>query len=274
MFNLQNVNVAYTGAKNYLSTSLIYRTQWVGFPGSPTYQNFSISMPIQKQNAGIGIQFVNDKIGEHSMAGAAFSYAYKLKLANGKLCFGLRSGIVNYTYHWDRIKYKDSNDNLVSNVEKSKLTPTFDFGTIFYNKYFFIGLEAAQLGGSRIVKSNTSNAVQTLHCNFIVGKAIVLSEQLLLKPSMLVRYAAGGQFQADINSSILLKKTVWFGLGYRSNEGIQFLTEIYANSQIRVGYSYDYALNKLRGNQAGSHEIFLGVDFNIFKNETISPRYF
>jgi type IX secretion system PorP/SprF family membrane protein len=274
MYNLQNANVGYTGAKNCLSASLIYRTQWVGFKGAPTYQHFTIQMPIQKENAGIGIQFVNDKIGEHSVTGAAIAYAYKIKLSKGNLAFGLRAFALNYKYNWDRIIYKDKTDNSIINSDGSKVIPSFDFGTIYYSNDFFIGIEAAQLTRSKFSLGDATFSRQTIHFTALTGKSFKVSEQLVLKPSVMTRFVADGQFQADINASFLIKKTVWLGVGYRTNYGLQFLTEVYATPQIRVGYSYDYALNNFKSNQSGSHEIFLGIDFNVFKTIATSARYF
>jgi type IX secretion system PorP/SprF family membrane protein len=274
MFNLQNANVAYTGAKNYLSTSLIYRTQWVGFTGAPKYQHFTIQSPIQKENAGIGLQFINDNIGQHGTTGGSLSYAYKLKLLNGNLAFGLRAGIFNYKYNWSQITYKDNNDVSTINSKESKMIPSFDCATIFYNQSFFVGLEVAQLAKGKFINNEVSTAEQSMHFNAIIGKAFSISENLVLKPSMIFRFLPTGQSQADFNTSLLLKKIIWLGIGYRTKYGAQFLTEIYATSQLRIGYSYDYGLNGFKSNQTGSHEIFIGYDFNIFKTSAASPRYF
>jgi hypothetical protein len=47
-----------------------------------------------------------------------------------------------------------------------------------------------------------------------------------------------------------------------------------AGQLLRIGYSYDLALGRLRGVQSGSHELMLGFNLDIFKSETLSPRYF
>lgn len=63
MYNTINVNPAYAGSRGVMSIFGLHRTQWVGLEGAPTTNAFSINTPINDSNLGLGISFLNDKIG-------------------------------------------------------------------------------------------------------------------------------------------------------------------------------------------------------------------
>ena len=43
--------------------------------------------------------------------------------------------------------------------------------------------------------------------------------------------------------------------------------------RLRIGYAYDMDLGLLRSYNGGSHEVFLGFDFSLKKQKSVSPRY-
>src|SRR6478672_8126774 len=63
MYNTINVNPAYAGSRGVMSIFGLHRTQWVGIEGAPETNAFSVNTPINNSNLGIGLSFVNDKIG-------------------------------------------------------------------------------------------------------------------------------------------------------------------------------------------------------------------
>ena len=55
----------------------LHRTQWVGLDGAPVTNALSFNTPINDSNIGIGLSFVNDRIGptvENAHFGADVSY--------------------------------------------------------------------------------------------------------------------------------------------------------------------------------------------------------
>ena len=63
MYNTSLVNPAYAGSRESLTAFLLHRNQWVGLDGAPVTNNFSVNSPLGDSNFGIGVNFVNDKIG-------------------------------------------------------------------------------------------------------------------------------------------------------------------------------------------------------------------
>src|SRR5690606_12954190 len=63
MYNTININPAYAGSRDAVSIFLLHRTQWVGLDGAPVTNNVSLHTPIGDSNFGVGLSFVNDRIG-------------------------------------------------------------------------------------------------------------------------------------------------------------------------------------------------------------------
>ena len=62
MFNKLANNPGFAGSRGNVATSVLHRSQWIGFEGSPSTQNFSIDAEIPFLNGGVGLNIVNDKI--------------------------------------------------------------------------------------------------------------------------------------------------------------------------------------------------------------------
>jgi type IX secretion system PorP/SprF family membrane protein len=280
MFNPLGVDPAYAGSREVLSGVLIHRSQWVGFDGAPTTQAFSVNSPLKNKNMGVGLQITNDAIGPKNIITATGIYAYRLKLGNGKLAFGLKGGIQNYTYDWTKIEYKDEQDEIPNNAAGSFIIPTFDFGIYYNTNTFYAGvaldhLNQAQYKVSSSLSTEDNPAKVYSHINITLGKAFVLNSNLVLKSSVLARGDGQGNGNLDLNGSVLIKQAFLVGLTVTTRSSIIVLAEFNINKNFKVGYAYDHNFSDLtKTTGAGSHEIFIGYDLSLFKSKVISPRYF
>ena len=93
-----------------------------------------------------------------------------------------------------------------------------------------------------------------------------------------------------MNAFLLLGDKIWIGGSYRTavnlysksylqkdldkKNSIVAMTEIFASPQLRVGYAFDYNLNKLQGYSGGTHELSVGFYFKAKSARMLSPRYF
>ena len=105
------------------------------------------------------------------------------------------------------------------------------------------------------------------------GKAFIINDKFVLKPSGLIKYTDGAPVNVDINISCLYNKVFWLGVSYRTSKDIVIITEFNITDFMRVGYSYDISLSEIRNYSSGSHEIFIGFDFEVQKVKTISTRF-
>lgn len=278
MFNPLGVNPGYAGSREVLSAVLIHRSQWVGLDGAPETQVLSLNSPLKNKKMGVGLQIVNDKIGPRNTQQILGSYAYRLKLGSGKLALGLRAGIINYNYDWNKIEYKDSEDQIPTTSAESFMKPTFDFGIYYNTKTFYIGAAIDHINQAKFNLLSSSDSVvstaqQVSNFTATVGKAFVLNDNLVLKTSVLLR-GSNASGNLDINGSILIKNRVLFGLTVRSTKTFVFMTEFNITKNLRLGAGYDYDASDVAKSTSGSFEVFLGYDIGLFKSKVVSPRYF
>ena len=280
MFNPLGVNPGYAGSREALSGVLVHRSQWVGLEGAPVTQAFSVNSPLKIRSMGVGLNITNDKIGPKSIITATAVYAYRIKVGSGRLAFGLRGGIQNYNYNWDMIEYKDKEDQIPNTAVGSFVIPTFDFGLYYNTNTFYAGIalehmNEAQFSFTKAMVETNNGAQVYSHITGTIGKAFVINNELVLKTSTLIRSDRQGNGNIDVNGSVLINKTIQFGLTLNTRKSVIILAEYNINKNFRLGYAYDHnfsALTQTTG--SGSHEIFVGYDFNLSKTKVTSPRYF
>jgi len=274
MFNQLALNPAYAGSRDVLATSLLYRNQWTGIKGAPTTASLSVQAPLRKKKIGVGAEIFSDKLGPKNISALLLSYAYRIRLGKGKLAFGLRMGMYNYVFDWNKMDYKDQND-VYNQIGKrdSKFTGTGDFGVYYYARTFYWGFGATHLNQGKIIKSDIdSSARQAIHYFMPIGKAFEVGN-VVLNPSMLIKGAANAPSEIDLTMNVQLKERLWLGVSYRSRYGVVFLTQYKINDKMKAGYSFDYGINKIGRAGKGSHEIMIGYDINLHGTKMVMPRY-
>lgn len=279
MFNPLSVNPAYAGSRGVMNGALVYRQQWVSFPGAPNTQALAINTPLKKNKVGVGLELVRDEIGPKSTIAGYLAYAYRIPVGKGKLAFGLAAGVMSYTMDWTMIEYKDPGDAYADAPRETKTLGDFKFGMYFNNKKFFAGFSVTHLNGaeySHFVRDTTLyTASLSRHVFVTVGRAFSLGTNFTFSPSIMVRSVASTQtVTADLNLNLRYKEVIWFGISLRSEKSLIVMAQYNINDKLKVGYSYDAAFGQLGGYHGGSHEIMLGFDLNVFQSEIMSPRYF
>lgn len=276
MFNQMAINPAYAGSKEAISAAAFIRSQWTGLEGAPKTQTLTVHGPMKKKKVGLGFSVVADQIGPKKSIGVLGSYAYRIPIKNGKLSFGLRAGVFNYTYNWAEITYKDQGDVYNTNNQTSTIVPTADAGLYYYNNTLYAGLSATHLYSGRLTSISNLNgddAKLSPHLFFTFGKAWSFSENLIFNPSCMIKATKGSPSSIDLNLSFMLKQRVWVGLSLRHTSNFVLYSQFNITDKFKLGYSYDYGFNKIGKVGGGSHEIMLGYDFNISKSKILSPRY-
>ncbi len=277
MFNPLVLNPAYAGSREVVSTVLLYRNQWVNLDGAPVTVTASINSPLKKKKMGLGFHLISDKIGPSTMNQYVGSYAYRIRLGQGKLSFGLRAGLYDYRYDWSKVDYKDKADVFNTQQQTHILQPNFDFGLYYYNKSFYSGIAISHLNvglEKKIQKNPEFQNRLAPHILASIGKAFELNKEITFRPSAVIRYTNNAPINIDINANVLLDEKLWIGLGMRSNQDIVIMAEYNISRLFRVGYSYDASTRLVRTSNKGTHELFMGFDLDFFKSKTISPRIF
>lgn len=284
MFNMLAVNPAYAGSREVLSLTALGRRQWVGIDGAPQTLTFSADMPIRNKKIGLGVNFTNDKLGIMSNTAANIMYAYRLRVSKkGVLGMGLQGGFNQYRAAYgsvDPSQNSSYNPDPAFSSNISRFMPNIGAGLWFSTDKFYAGLSVPKLLRNKLDDmGSAANDLayqnrQNLHYFITAGYVFTLNEALKLKPSTLVKIVHGSPVQVDVNANLWIHDVVGLGASYRSGDAISGLFELQINSQLRIGYAYDFTLTKLQQYNSGSHELMIRYEFGFDKGKILSPRYF
>lgn len=272
MFNLLSVTPAVAGSREVFITSLHYRKQWTEIEGSPTTTSFSMQAPMKKKKIGLGAELGSDKLGPKNVNRFLVSYAYRIPLSKGKLAFGLRVGMYNYIYDLKYDYFKDHNDVHIKWGRSSRFTPTGDFGVHYYTRTFYVGLSTTHLNRGKVLNVSSDSARQKVHLFIPMSKAYTLGNTVI-NPTLLLKGVENAPTEIDLGCNVLLRDKLWLGLSFRSGYGSMLLAQYQINDKMKVGYSYDFGVNKIGKTGGGSHEIMIGYDINIHGSKVLMPRY-
>lgn len=265
LYNMQIINPAFVGYRAELSMSVLARQQWVGVEGAPQTRTLSVNGRTRR-GLGIGTTIVNDKIGLSEMTNVNLDASYTIVTSQkSRLSFGLKGGINFF------------NNNLFDGITPenevyASTTGRFvnvGFGGLFYTKKFYVGLSVPQLLESPqfYIEDNLAQTTLATNPNIFLSTGVLfkLSEDILFKPSTMVRYTANLPVSIDVNSKFLYKSILETGISYRYKNSLSGLFTIILNKQYRIGYAYDHRFSILGGNLS-SHEIVFQMDLNFKRN--------
>ncbi len=277
IFNALAINPAYSGSREALSVSLLYRNQWTGVKGAPRTTTFSVHSPLRNEKIGLGLLLISDKIGitrETCMMG---SYAYRLKMPGGKLSMGVGFGLRMLDNNWNDLDATDPDDELLNNGNRAFGLPDISMGVFYYSKKFFTGFSVPFFLGHKY--DLTQNKFVTYNdfaeYNYLahVGAIFNLSTQLKLLPSLLIKYTPGQNPQADISSHLIFHDKIWIGSAYRNPGTLLGIFQYLVNNQFKIAYSFDIRFGKINRFGNLSHEVMIRYEFDYTLN-VLSPRYF
>lgn len=282
MFNHLLLNPGYAGSKDYMMSTLLYRKQWVNFDGAPETQVASIHGPLGLTNFGWGVLLSHDKIGVTDRTDAYLNGAYHLKVGEKmKLGLGLRFGGGYYTYNNADLKYWDSGDPVFEGNRTTKFLPNIGTGLYLYSQKFYAGVSIPTIisyDPEKTLSMNSSSGDvvprQVRHTFATAGVALELHPDVVMKPSVLVKYVDNAPLEADFNLNFLLANFLWVGGSYRTGDAFVALVEFQLSKKLRIGYSYDFTFTDIKDYSAGSHEFMLGYDFGYDIMKMKTPRYF
>jgi type IX secretion system PorP/SprF family membrane protein len=279
MFNGLFLNPAYAGSQECISTTMLFRKQWVKFEGSPYTFTAAADMALVDNSMGVGLVISNDNIGVSNQTDIVGNYAYNIKLGGGKLAFGLKAGMSIYSAQVSELTTWDQADPMFGSNIQGQVIPKFGFGMYYHQKGkwyagFSIPTLLAYEKGMGFSLNIDNTSFMRRHYLLTGGYVFPAGEKVKLKPEVLFKYIPGAPFQADVNFSALFMDAIWVGTSFRSGDAMVALLSYQASNNFRIGYSYDITFSKMRNFSAGSHEIMIGYDFGKEDVKEKTPRYF
>ena len=281
MFNTISINPAYAGSRETLSVVGLHRSQWVGFDGGPQTQTLSVHTPMRNENMGLGISFINDKLGYENFSYLYADYSYTIKTSERtKLAFGIKAGMTHYFLDQDLLTDPTVLGDQFFNDVSNRWSPNVGAGIYMHAPRWYVGLSTPRILNNDYNKSRNGEidyvAFERVSYYITGGYVFDLSENTKLKPSVLFKATNGAPLSFDVSANFLFYEKFWAGAAYRANEhaaAIGAIADFQISKQMRIGYAYEYPISDIAPYTGGTHEVLLM--FEVFKSNRIkSPRYF
>jgi type IX secretion system PorP/SprF family membrane protein len=275
MYNTINVNPAYAGSRGVMSIFGLHRTQWVGLDGAPTTNAFSINTPINDSNLGLGVSFVNDKIGPTNDNTISADLSYSIQTSEEyKLSFGIKASGNLFNLDVNRLNPADANDPNLQNFD-NEFSPNFGAGIYLHSDKLYFGLSVPNfLQDSKYNDNEVAVFQERMNFYAIGGYVFDISPSVKFKPAFLTKLVTGSPLQVDASANFLFFDKLMLGAAYRWDAAISALAGFQVTDGLFIGYSYDRETTQLRNYNSGSHEVFLRFELFNKVSKLVSPRFF
>jgi type IX secretion system PorP/SprF family membrane protein len=274
MYNTINVNPAYAGSRGVMSIFGLHRSQWVGLDGAPVTNAASLNAPINNTNLGIGLSFVNDKIGPttENMISADVSYTVQAS-ENYKLSFGVKGSANLFNLDPNKLTIEHASDPHFQNF-KNEFSPNIGAGVYLHSDNTYVGLSVPSFFQStRYSDNDVQVAKEKMNFYLIAGHVFDLSSELKFKPALMSKMVEGAPLQVDVSANFLIYDKLMLGAAYRWDAAVSALAGFQVSDALFIGYGY-LETTKLARYNNGSHEIFLRYELFRKFDKIVSPRFF
>ncbi|MEE9363156.1 MAG: type IX secretion system membrane protein PorP/SprF [Cellulophaga sp.] len=270
MFNTISVNPAYAGSRKTINATVLHRNQWAGLKGNPRTSTFSVHAPLRNDRIGLGVSYINDKLGDESTNYFYGDFSYTIPVSEkAKLSFGLKAGFTNY-----KLDNPDPTDPALTTF--SEWNPNIGAGAYLTTDKWYVGISSPRILNTELSKGEFK-AVETNSYYLIGGLIFDLNDKVKFRPTVLSKFTNGAPSSYDLTATFLFYDKLWLGLSYRFNNANNFgaFLDVKISKDIRVGYAYDLPTGDLKLYSGGTHEVILIYELGFKKKGPIkSPRYF
>lgn len=276
-------NPGYAGTSEAICANVLYRQQWVNFPGAPKTGLLSFDMPIGQLPLAVGLNVMSDQIGFSKTLFARLAVAYNRHIGAGVLGVGIDGGILQQQFNgtwitpdgpaqqdasiptWQALGQSSPNSGL------NKLSYDVGFGAFYSiaNK-MYVGISSTHLAAQDIVGGGDVKYALARHYYIVGGYTFNFGEggKHGINPNVKIKTDAAST-QLDVNLTYIYNQKFWVGVSYRMQDAIAPMLG-YKWKGMKIGYSYDLTMSKIKGYSAGTHEIMLGYCMNPKKKNKVT----
>jgi type IX secretion system PorP/SprF family membrane protein len=268
----QFYNPATSGKDSKLNIAAAYSMQMTGFENAPATMYAGVDLPVFfiGPKHGMGLGFLNDKIGLFSHQKFYLQYAYHQKLWGGTISGGIQAGFLSETFDGSKVDLGETGDDAIPTT--SVKGSSFDLGAgLFYQrKQWYVGASAMHCLSPTIKLGDDKNNELSISPTFYLmgGYNIKLKQPFIsLLPSAMVQSDLTG-YRADITCRVAYSgesHKMYGGVSYSPTNSVTFMFGGVFHG-ISLGYSYELYTSAI-GAGNGGHELIVGyqTDLNLFK---------
>ena len=259
--NMSSFNPAFAGYFDG-SVLLIHRSQFVGIEGAPESQNLNVNIPLTEK-MGMGFNVINEKLGVTKEQLLTADYSYSIFTSDeNMLSFGLKAGFSVLNVDYSLLSISDPTDPSFMNNIEDKVSPRIGVGLLFTTPDWFIGLSTPNFIKENYNPTVTSaNATTKPHIYMTGGFQTPLSNELILKPSVLAKSVSNSPLAVDLALNFEYLQKFRFGTSYRWDAAITGIVGIDFLDNFQAGYAYDHNISGMGKYAPSSHQFYLKFTF-------------
>lgn len=268
MLNPVLVNPAFAGNEGALSVAAVSRVQWLGISGGPITNTAIGHTPLVFRPMAVGAVVSYDKFGPQSLFYGTAMASCKIRLGKFRVVGAMQAGYNNM-----QLNFTSDNPQAIANAMNDPAYATLathqytlGAGVIIIYKNFFIGASIPYVSMQSGTNQEANGWLYSQQ-NLFTGANFEVSENVLLRPSVLLKNVKGSNLQADVNMLVTLFDKFTPGISYRVNNAIVGILMMNVNPQLSFGYSYDYVTSPLTNYTSGNHEIQVKYTFKYYVSE-------
>lgn len=268
MFMKLPVNPGYAGTREAFCMTTAYRTQWVGFAGSPRTFYMSADMPVYDLNGGIGMLVMKDRLGNFNFTHVRGAYAYHQSMNKGigllslGLEFGFMQASIDNKWLAPDGTHGETDPQIPDDIVRDM---AYDAGAGIYYRTnsYYVGASISHAPGSaEKLTADQFNYKAAQHYYVMAGYVLRPSFWLAVRPSLFAKMD-GVVAAFDMHCDLLLYDQFWAGLSYRPGDAIAPKVGVALRpnntkrsaSLLKISYAYDLGISDLKGHHNNTHEI-------------------
>lgn len=266
-------NPASSGLDGKLDIQGGFSMQLTGYENAPSTMLATADMPLffLSPRHGVGLGFMNDKIGLFSNKKLYLQYAYHQPLWGGNLSMGVRVGFLDETFNGGDLDLGDSGDPAFPTSEVDGVAFDLDFGLRYTRKdKWYVGLSSMHLTAPTIsLGDDKQNETQVGRLYYLTGGYNFKFRQprYALETNAILRTDLDA-WRGDVTARLTYrgeKLYMYGGLSYSPTVSVALLVGTVFHG-VKIGYSYEMYTGGI-GALNGTHEIVVGyqMDMNMFK---------
>jgi type IX secretion system PorP/SprF family membrane protein len=292
------LNPGFSGIENFNDLKLSYRYQWTSFGEfSPTFINLSYNTRIKKpvdlsynsiriSNSAIakvprGKRIIHgfaghlfqSSVGVIESLGAGATYAFHYPIVNQfRVSLGVSGFVENRRLNIHEVTVRDpDNDTFYNHLLNSSTSQTdlnVRAGLLLYTPDFYFGVSYLPLYYEAIQSSELAFEEPFYMATAMIGYAIRVNPQFILKPSAVAILQVDQSVIYDISVKAYVQNKVWAGVTYRSVGTGAGMIGFNFNERFGVSYSYEIAFGEFQQFSGSSHELVLGMKLKNFRKQS------
>jgi len=262
-----------------------YRNQWPGLGSAYNTYNGSFDMVVEALHGGIGILFNADRAGGGNLNTTSVSlmYAFKFNITSHfQASLALRGGYYQRHLAWENLTFGDMYEDLVNGgVIKPTMekppdnprvgVPDFSAGLFMgYDDLVYAGVAVDHLTQPNIgFYSDVTSQLYlkiTVHAGSVInlrsGGSLDDEREFSISPNILYQQQFNFH-QLNIGLYLTIDPFVgglWFRHNFENADAIIPMIGLHYKN-LRVGYSYDFTISKLKSVSGGAHEVSASYQF-------------